>query len=188
MAIIQCGNNHYYDSAKNIHCPYCEKLNEAVTADGNDIQEKNTEFVISSFSADGGTKTEMYGEMVADGDKTISIFSDEAQNQYTAGWLVCMSGPVKGKSYILHKGRNFAGRDMSMDIVLSDDLLLSREKHFSVVYEPKKNRFYLIAGTGRTYCNDNHLTGETEIFEGDRITAGESEYIFIPFCKEGRVW
>jgi hypothetical protein len=67
-------------------------------------------------------------------------------------------------------------------------MLLSREKHFSIVYDPKGSGFYIIAETGRTYLNGNHLTGGHELVEGDHITAGESEYIFVPFCKEGRTW
>ena len=189
MAIIQCINHHYYDNTKTDLCPYCAKLESPLDfEDGDNLREQQTVFKESAFSANEGQKTEMYGESIGEGDKTISLFSDEAENQFTVAWLVCMSGPVKGKSYTLHKGRNFAGRSIEMDIILSDDLLLSREKHFSVVYDPKDNRFYIVAGSGRTYLNEVHLQGEKEITEGDIISAGESEYIFIPFCKEGRIW
>ena len=188
MAITQCENGHYFDGAKDAVCPYCAKLEGQGFSEDSGLREQQTVFMQSVFSVNEGQNTEIYGEMVGEDDKTISIFSDEAENWFTVGWLVCMGGPVKGKSYTLHSGRNHAGRSMEMDIVLSDDLLLSREKHFSIVYDPKTNRFYLVAGAGRTYHNEEYLTAENELFEGDRISAGESEYIFIPFCKEERTW
>ncbi|MBQ8828279.1 MAG: FHA domain-containing protein [Clostridia bacterium] len=99
-----------------------------------------------------------------------------------------MNGIEKGKSYPVYSGRNFAGRSIDMDIVLSDDSVISRENHFSIVYDPKSITFYLVAGEGRTYLNGEHVQAGTEITDGDEISVGESRYIFTPFCKKGRVW
>jgi hypothetical protein len=185
MALVRCERGHYYDDAKNDSCPSCRKPGGEGDFTADDVLREQ---LTVSLLSDEGRETELYGEAVSEGDKTIGIFSPEAGNWCTVGWLVCVSGPVKGKSYTLHSGRNFAGRDPDMDIALSDDLTLSREKHFSIVYDPKENAFYIIAGAGRTYINDRHLEGDSALADGDRITAGESEYIFVPFCKEGRTW
>lgn len=187
MAIVQCSNNHYYDDKRNTVCPYCEKLN-AQNASVNVLNEQLTSYLDVSEIDDNAQLTEGYREDVSEFEKTIGIFTDETQNLLTVGWLVCTSGAVKGKSYVIHPGRNFAGRSEYMDIVLSDDNTLAREKHFSIVYDPKSIAFYLVSGSGHTYVNGKMVSSEKEIVEGDVVRAGQSEYIFIPFCKEGRDW
>lgn len=186
MAIIQCGNNHYYDDKRNSTCPYCEKLN-LTAVPHNNLNEQLTSYIDPECDEDMQL-TEAYGEAVADYERTIGFFSDEPQNLLTVGWLVCVSGLVKGKSYVLHAGRNFAGRAFDMDIVLSDDERLSRKNHFSVVYDPKSCSFYAVSGSGAVEVNGQGLSGERQIFEGDRIQAGQSSYVFVPYCKEGRDW
>ncbi len=186
MAIVQCPSGHYYDDNRNDTCPYCEKLeNDSPISPG--LNEQLTSYYESDYG-DDYRLTEGYGESVEEYDKTIGIFTPETGNVLTAGWLVCVSGPVRGKSYVIHSGRNFAGRSFDMDIPLSDDNYLSRENHFSMVYDPRGKAFYLVSGEGQTYVNDNAVTSQIEIFEGDVIRAGMSEYVFIPYCKEGRDW
>ena len=186
MAIVQCPNNHYYDDKKNTQCPYCEKLNARECED--DLNEQLTSYFEPEENDDNVQLTEGYGEVVYEYEKTIGIFTDETNNVLTTGWLVCISGAEKGKSYTLHSGRNFVGRSLNMDVVLSDDVSISREKHFSIVYDPRSVRFYLVAGSGYTYKNEQLISMDNELFEGDIIRAGQNQYIFIPFCKEGREW
>lgn len=76
-----------------------------------------------------------------------------------------------------------------MDVVLVDDKTISRNKHCSVIYDPKGNTFYASAEGGNLmYLNDEMLETSTEIKEGDLITIGETKLMFVPFCKEGRIW
>ncbi len=187
MAIVQCSKNHYYDNERNSSCPYCEKINNSIAATGG-INEQLTSYVDPSEYDDNAQLTEGYGESVCEYEKTIGIFWDESQNLLTTGWLVCIEGMQKGKSYTIHAGRNFAGRSQDMDIVLSDDNSISREKHFSVVYEPKSTTFYLVSGEGATYLNGEAVVSQKEIYDGDIIQVGSSKYMFVPFCKEGRDW
>lgn len=187
MAIVQCLNNHYYDDKKNSSCPYCEKLNLS-NSPLNDFNEQLTSYYSYSESEDDAQMTEAYGEEVSEYEKTIGIFWDESQNRLTVGWLVCLSGAVKGNSYTIFSGRNFAGRSDDMDIVLTDDIQISREKHFSIVYDPKSVKFYLVAGTGHTYVNDEVVISQIEIKDGDKILVGQTTFIFVPYCKEGREW
>lgn len=187
MAIVQCPNNHYYDDKRNSTCPYCEKMNNSVAADAG-MNEQLTSYIALAETDDDAQLTEGYGEAVAEFEKTIGIFVDETQNVLTVAWLVCVEGMEKGKSYVIHSGRNFAGRSLDMDIVLSDDNSIAREKHFSVVYDPKSIAFYLVSGTGRTYVNGTAISSETALADGDVIEVGQSKYVFVPFCKEGREW
>ena len=187
MAIVQCLYNHYYDDKKNSSCPYCEKMQNAVTG-AEELNEKLTSYISPADADEDIQLTEGYGESVSEFDKTIGIFMDESHNLLTAAWLVCVEGSEKGKSYVIHSGRNFAGRSLNMDIVLSDDLSIAREKHFSIVYDPKSIVFYLVAGAGHTYVNGDAVLEERTLEEGDILVVGNSRYIFVPFCKEGREW
>ena len=189
MAIVLCANNHYYDDKKNSVCPYCEKMFSGETQRPEDnLNEQLTSYIDPIEFDDDVQLTEGYGEEVSEFDRTIGIFTVETPNRLTAGWFVCVSGEEKGKSYPIFSGRNFAGRSLEMDIVLSEDEMISREKHFSVVFDPKSRNFFLLPGTGHTYVGGEPISSERILQEGDVIQAGQSEYMFIPFCKEGRDW
>ena len=187
MAILQCPSGHYYDDRRNNSCPYCDQIHQSVTGPVS-FNEQLTSYVSSAEIEDDAQLTQGYGEDVTGFEKTIGIFLDDTENVLTAGWLVCISGPEKGKSYVLHSGRNFIGRSQEMDVVLSDDDFISREKHFSIVYDPKSVAFYLVCGEGQTYVNGKPAMAETALFDGDVLQVGHSEYRFVPYCKEGRVW
>lgn len=185
MAIIQCANQHYYDDSKNLECPYCLKLQTEMLSE--ELGEQMTSYY-TDYGETDGQKTEAYDEFVNEFDKTIGVFFDDTQNELTVGWLVCTSGFEKGKSHVVHSGRNFAGRAIEMDIVLQDDEKISKHRHFSIVYDPKSITFYLVSGEGYIYVNGKVVSAECVLKDGDEITAGESKYIFVPFCKEGREW
>jgi hypothetical protein len=199
MAIVQCEKHHFYDDKRYASCPICAKgsaeqddfafpaftppagfdANNSVTQGYADIELPR---------AQNDAVTQGYSDFVSEDTHTIGIFTDESENRLTVGWLVCMGGPVKGKSYPFFAGRCFAGRSPDMDIVLSDDLRITRVKHFSLVYDPKSIAYYLVPGYGQTYLNGAPVSEAKALREGDRISAGDSEYCFVPFCKEGRVW
>ena len=188
MAIVQCSNGHYYDDTKYTACPYCEKLDNVNPSDLG-LNEQLTSYYVSFEEEDDTQLTQGYDDYVSDFQKTIGVFIDEnSQNLLTVAWLVCVEGFQKGKSYVIHPGRNFAGRSLDMDIILSDDNEISREKHFSIVYDPKSISFYLVSGSGHTYVNGDAVSEQQALVDGDIIQAGQSKYIFVPFCKEGREW
>lgn len=188
MAIIQCPNNHYYDDKRNHTCPYCEKMS-AISASTTDLNEQMTSYIPPAEDNDDDTQlTEGYGEAVNEYEKTIGIFIDETHSQLTTGWLVCISGAMKGKSYVLHSGRNFAGRSLNMDIVLSDDVSVSEDKHFAVAYDPKGVEFYLVCGEGHTYVNGEAVSEQVQLVDNDEIQVGQSRFLFVPFCRKGREW
>ena len=126
----------------------------------------------------------------SDDDKTISFgFFGMADTAPVTGWLVCMTGEERGKDYRLHMGKNFIGRSPSMDVVLVEDKKISREKHCSVIYDPKGDMFYVSAEGGNlVYLNDELLESLEELQKDDRITIGDTTLIFIPFSRGKRRW
>lgn len=189
MALVQCENNHFYDDTKESSCPYCAKLNNDSNAQFGLGEQLTSYYAMPlDYDEDESQKTQAYDEDVTDFQKTIGFFDTDTQNLLTTGWIVCINGKMKGKDYSIHSGRNFAGRSFEMDIALTDDLEITREAHFSIVFEPKSSVYFIVPGAGRTYLNKKIVTEACELKENDEIQAGQSIYVFVPFCKEGRKW
>ncbi len=186
MAIVKCEKGHYYDDRRFGECPYCEKLQAAADQD-DAVGEHKTQYRFVPVDEEGSV-TQYYGDDVDEGEKTIGIYRFAEDNLLTAGWLVCVAGPDKGRSFSIYPGRSFAGRSENMDIVFYGDRGISRDRHFSIIYDPKSVRFFAVEGNAATYVNGTLLSVHRELFENDRIRAGESEFCFIPFCKGERCW
>lgn len=124
-----------------------------------------------------------------DDQKTIGFFSGAKGNDFVTGWLVCIEGKEKGRDYRLHHGFNRVGRSFAMDVQVMEDPAVSEESHCSVVYDDKTNQFSLIPSNGSiTYFQGRMLGGTETLHTGDEIRIGNSCFVFIPFCGEGRVW
>lgn len=185
MNVICCEKGHHFDGDKYDSCPYCRQAYE-------DAEQDSVTIAMEAVQMDmqmSDQLTERYLEHVHQDDKTISVFFAEKHFIPTTGWLVCIQGTQYGKSLPIYSGRNFAGRSKHMDIFLGNEQWISRENHFSIVYDPKSVKFMLVNGTGAVFLNGTEVLSPRELQEDDRISfGGESEYVFIPYCKEGRTW
>lgn len=212
--ITRCTNGHWYDTAVNKVCPHCKQQSERLGLSLNDIEEDDHTVsiaevdislgeqlgaIIGGNSVGGNLTSDIPNPFMGgidipassdDDDKTISFgFFGITTVQPVVGWLVCMNGSEKGKDYRLHTGKNFIGRSTSMDVVLIDDKTISRDRHCSVIYDPKGNAYYISAEAGNlSYLNDELIQDSKQIYEGDTITIGKTNLMFIPFCREGRTW
>lgn len=192
MAIVQCENDHYFDNIKFSECPHCKKM-KACGEDPSKFKENKTvakfDYKRSSSSADDASDISSCFRNSAENteQKTIAVYFSQKNMNPIAGWLVCLEGENKGRSFEIHVGKNFVGRSMKMDIHTNDEKI-SRENHFSVIYEPNAVEFYVLQGNGITYYNGKLLNGAEKLNDGDEIEAGGSKYVFVPFCKEGRDW
>ncbi|NCB93881.1 MAG: FHA domain-containing protein [Clostridia bacterium] len=186
MAIIRCANGHFFDDAKYKTCPYCEKkggMDESVTLGFNRAAAMMEETQPRTF--------QMKDLQVSDQDdaKTVGIYSQIKGNDFVTGWIVCIKGPEKGRDYPIHYGQNRVGRSAQMDVCIFEDRSISRNSHCSIVYEPRKNKFYIMPESGCiTYLNKRLVEASQELQMGDCLRIGESEFEFIPFCREGRRW
>lgn len=205
--IAKCEYGHWYD--KDVHrvCPHCkrnsEKLNMRIE---DDIVEDDRTVAFAKESISLGeelgaiignsvSSSEAFGgnpiNFSADGDdKTVSFgFFGVMDIRPVTGWLVCVDGSEKGKDFRLCSGKNFIGRSTTMDVILTDDKKITREKHCNISYDCKGNCFYLSPEGGNlTYLNGQLLVKSKALEEGDIITLGETNLVFIPYCKGERVW
>ncbi len=201
MAISKCNNGHFYDNSKFDSCPHCEQAPLKRRA----IGEEMTRFEFSPQPLASAQGAAASGEAIAANQapprqvnlgaaaaadpKTVGIYSSKLGIDPVVGWLVCITGGEKGRSYQLYAGRNFCGRDYKMTICLPDDALISRENHCSIIFEPKQIAFSLIRGIGESvWVNEQPLTDSIRLNGDEIIKIGSSELVFIPYCKAGRVW
>ena len=76
-----------------------------------------------------------------------------------------------------------------MDVSIPDDQQLSREKHCSIIYDPRSFRFVLLPGDSTlTMVNGAAQNAPCDINDGDIISCGSTKLCLIRFCKEGRDW
>jgi len=196
MAIVKCPNQHYYDNAKYDQCPHCLKMQNGAGSESTrdiDIGENKTiaKFSTPEFSNSGEMKTQSLRNSVRANidvaQKTVAKYMIDKNINPIAGWLVCTEGENRGRSFEIHIGKNFVGRSMKNDIHINDEKV-SRDNHFSVIFEPIAIEFYVLQGKGITYYNGEMLSDAEPLKEGDIIQAGESKYLFVPYCKKGREW
>lgn len=200
--IKRCSNGHWYDTSVNKTCPHCKQESEKLKIGLNDVEEDDHTISIAEAGLSLGDElSTVIGSTVGvsinkdadfeyDDDKTISFgFFGMGDVQPVTGWLVCMTGEERGKDYRLHMGKNFIGRSPAMDVVLVDDKTISREKHCSVIYDPKEDMFYLSTeGSNFVYLNEELLETAKELKENDKIRIGHTTLIFIPFSRGKRRW
>ena len=73
--------------------------------------------------------------------------------------------------------------------MLTDDKSLARDKHCSVLYDPKGKEFYVTSENANSvYLNDELMAEAHKLNEGDVIKVGETKLKFIPFCREDMTW
>jgi len=213
MNLVQCNNGHFYDDERFSCCPYCNNTASGeLTSDANLSQmEFTSDAVDNGFNwseSGGGSNTitdkktetdsaipdETLSSVVDkvkqdDDDEKTTYFENEA-GKPVVGWLVCIEGSHFGNDFKLRLGGNFIGRGTNMDVSISGDLSVSRNKHAVVIYEPKNNMFIIQPGEskGLTYLNDKVILAPTEMASNDIIQLGNTKLMFIPCCTDKFTW
>lgn len=106
------------------------------------------------------------------------------------GWLVALGGEHIGTDFRLKVGKNFIGRSPKMDIALTEDKSVSRERHAIVVYDPKSNMYLIQPGDSSSlaYHNNNLLLTPEKLEAYDMITVGDVNLLFMPLCSAKFSW
>lgn len=192
MAIVKCENGHFFDNNKYTSCPYCVKLENERNRYEEQMRDQVTIMIPKrddSVETSESVTVGLYEPPKGDDQKTIGVFGRQSGKDFVTGWLVCTKGREKGRDYRIYNGNNWIGRGYQMDICIVDDPAISRERHAVMVYDHRSNKFFLSPGSGTiTMVNHEMLVKAKEIKSRDKITLGESEFTFVPFCVEGETW
>ena len=113
----------------------------------------------------------------------------------TVGWLVCVSGVDKGRSFRLVKGNNPIGRPgngKNYAVELTDQQISRKGAAGVIVYNEKDNKFYIMPGDLTTninpYLNDEILLSPRLLTPRSVLEVADDVLIFVPFCCDKFVW
>ncbi len=127
-----------------------------------------------------------------------SVSSDDAEeadvedknSNPVIGWLICIDGIHKGKSFDVKEGRNLIGRSMAMDISLSGNSKIQRERHAIVTYDPRSKTCFFQLEDSRelVYINDDLVLGPTKFNHNDVISMADEQFVFLKLTCDKVDW
>lgn len=193
MNLTRCENGHFYDAERFDSCPHC---NQASVSTVLQDEEGNKEYTLPlNDSADGNGLNELQKQITdvkenEDGSQATIGYFGAVATEPVVGWLVAIEGSNFGEDFRLKTGRNFIGRSTEMDIALTGDASISRDKHAIILYEPKSNTFLVQPGDAKElfYLNDKVVLSATEINAYDVLSLGSTKLLFIPCCSDKFNW
>lgn len=192
MTLKRCSNGHYFDQEKYSSCPNCgvRNLNMDTTRPVSDRGFESDDKPTARASQDDSTRRINEQRPERDPGATQAVWKKKTGIDPVVGWLVCIQGPDKGRDYRIRNERNGIGRDPSMQICISGDETISREKHAIISFNPKKSSFLLMPGEGRglVYLNNDEVATPTQLSPYDVIEIGQTKLAFIPFCGQRFQW
>lgn len=207
MRQTRCEKGHFYDADRFASCPHCANMAGGMPL-GNPTVTKTLDDQVT-VTLGKPVQSEQMAQMaqavpapqaveVAAEIRAVSPFDDEPVTQGffkkdsdpVVGWLVCTKGVHKGEDFRLRAGRNFIGRGQSMDIKLTGENTVSRDKHAIVLYEPNQRIFLAQMGESHelVYLNGNLLMSNAQMKAYDRLQLGDAELMLIPCCGETFDW
>lgn len=191
MNLTRCENGHFYDAERFNTCPHCNQASVSTVMQDENGENKYTMPLTPPEEVGNGL-----GILVSqvketdDGSQATIGYFGAVSTEPVVGWLVAIEGSNFGEDFKLKTGRNFIGRSTSMDIALTGDSSISREKHAIILYEPKSNIFLVQPGDAKElfYLNDKVVLNATEINAYDVLSLGSTKLMFIPCCSEKFNW
>ena len=183
--MTRCPEGHFYDPQAHTSCPWCAKPVEDPGAAGKTVPLHG--------GPDPGKTLPMQAAPVPHGlvpGVTQRLVQQPSGVEPVVGWLVCIEGPDKGRDFRVHSEKNFIGRTPAMDICIMNDDAVSREKHATITFEPKKQTFWLVPGesSGLVYLNGEVVHVPTPLKARDVVELGKSKLLLIPFVTEFHRW
>ena len=215
MNLVKCANGHFYDTERYGSCPHCAGAGaDAVTVPmmrpgaGEDVTVAVNQGAASAVTEALGhqptppsppgslqdavkaASTSAVNAPVANEEKTVGFFSKAIGLEPVVGWLVCTVGEHFGEDFKLKSGRNYIGRAASMDVAITKDGTVSRERHAAIVYEPRGNLFIVQPGDSKelSYLNGEVVLSPLELKKGGRLSVGQTELMFVPCCDKDFKW
>lgn len=208
MTLTRCSNGHFYDEDRFDQCPHCASSAGRPSSVVTVAHERNDDVTVplsqqeehtapkspaSSSSLQDAAKNAMDSVTAPSSGAdsvTVSFYNKAIGTEPVVGWLVCIEGNHLGEDFRLKSGRNFIGRAAGMDVKITGDNTVSREKHAIVVYDPQNHQFLTQPGEARELCylNGQLVLSTVEIKRNDILTVGATKLMFFPCCTDEFHW
>ncbi|WP_317416101.1 FHA domain-containing protein [Thermophilibacter provencensis] len=189
MDFVRCERGHFYDRGANPGgCPFCAQLDGEKGGEAEAATVLEPEPVAAPEPAPA-PEPEPTPTSVPE-PASFSPAAVPLDEDLTVGWLVCVAGPARGRSYALTAGRTFIGRAADMDVPLTEDPAVAERRQASVVFDPRTGRFSVTANETRelTYVNDELVYDHRDLREHDVLTLGSTRLLLVPLCGAGFSW
>lgn len=213
MSMVQCPKGHFYNQQTNTSCPHCQGQGGLGSTVGLNPQQPNSDpWKNAGFDStvplqppqvqppqpvpfNKEALKNFKPQDSKDEGKTIGLYNKKGNGAThgidpVVGWLVCIAGNDRGADFRIHPEKNTIGRSEGNDIRIAKDQTVSRENHATIVYDPKKKNFRILAGGGRglVYVNDEVIDFSSPLKANDIIELGETKLMFVPLCGEHFDW
>lgn len=191
MNLTRCENGHFYDAERFDSCPHCNQASLSTVLQDDDGNKEYTMPLNPQPEVGNGLKN-LVSEVkeTEDGSQATIGYFGAVPTEPVVGWLVAIAGSSFGQDFKLKSGRNFIGRSTEMDVALTGDSSISRQKHAIILYEPRSNIFLVQPGDAKElfYLNDKVVLTATEINAYDILSLGGTKLLFIPLCTDKFNW
>ncbi len=197
MEMKRCERGHYYDASIHGSCPYCKNVSDTDKTVAMGVENMTA---ASSAPIEGNADHEkpnvtrpLFEAVQSAGDddgRTVALIQSNIGIDPVVGWLVCVNGKEKGRSYMIHSDNNYIGRSEKMDICIRGDETISRENQAVITYDTNDNSYFFSSGDGRSIVRvNNKAIFQTVTLQAyDRLVIGKTELIFMPLCGEKFKW
>ena len=170
-----------------------EAVTEPETESKEEVQAEPQPFEAQETPQEEEEKTTTLKDTVASAVSSRipdDITPEELNSNPVIGWLVAIKGVHKGRSYEVKQGRNFIGRSTAMDICLSGNSKISRDRHAIITYDPRSKKCFLQPDETRDliYINDELLFGPMPMKHNDIIVLADEEFVFLALQCDKADW
>lgn len=141
-------------------------------------------------SAAEGDKTQIY-RPAGQTEPSPQEMSSNPMDDPPTGWLVAINGPGRGSVLTVGIGNNGVGRGDEPRVPIPfNDNEISRGQSFSVVYDPKHRKYYLLPGSGKTlvYFEDQPVLERIDLKTGMSFQVGQTTFRFVALCDDNFDW
>jgi hypothetical protein len=199
MADKRCENGHFIDEAWDI-CPYCPPPSRTAGDVSvvrprrveDDYRHRRADSEGHRAQSDSGPLRAVAPESPAPPQRTVAVPKMESgpfpSRRYVVGFLLGLTGPIRGEAYPVRMGKNIIGRDRKSDIVVDDEQ--ASAYHADLVFRPEEQRFILMDhnSTNGTYVNGVEIEPRKNLEDRDVIRIGLQRFMFLNLFKAGFNW
>ena len=116
--------------------------------------------------------------------------ADLTEEYPVCGWLVCTKGVRLGKSWVLVEEKNYVGSSDIMMIQILGDEEIRDKNHIVIVFDIRDKRALLLGEEcmGFVRVNDKAEYRAKELNNGDKLSFGTGEYMYIDFVGSIHNW
>lgn len=169
MHLTKCERGHIYDAEKFRSCPHCYSTTMTIEdeEEAMGVSQANKE----TQQSDAKEKTQFY----------------IMQRRRVYGMLVCVTGVMKGDAFLLKEGDNIIGRSANMDVALTMEETVSRQRHAVIDCDGEKGTFVLTYPVGRedVSVNGRRVKSGRQLKDRDVIRLGDCELVLV---ESGDIW